>query len=261
MNASIERLEKNLHQLHNEMLFPHSPLQESDGDGTPAAPLPEPDEGDGGGKVSVTTSRTGRILVLGAQAVSYLYSPFYLSVVAFIILLTFSYLNLLPWMSKLSLTFVVYLLTVVLPVASIRLYRRVNGWTRRQMGRRERRYVPYIICICCYALLLYFLDSLHMPRFTQAVVVCALLIQIVCTMLNSRIKVSMHAAASGGVIGALLAFSAIFSFNPLPWLCLSILLSGMVCTARLILRQHTLAETGWGVGVGIVCGLLGILLV
>ena len=105
------------------------------------------------------------------------------------------------------------------------------------------------------------LYKLHMPRFTLGVIAGALTIQIVCTVLNSRVKVSMHAAASGGVIGALMAFSLIFSFNPTGWLCLTTLLCGMVCTARLILRQHTPRDLGWGVLVGVICGFCCIVLI
>lgn len=261
MHASIHQLEKDLSRFHRGDYFPRSPFEEEyEQSKNQMSPSPEDDE-EGDEKLAVTTSRLTGIMVLTAQVVSHLYSPFYLPVVAFIALFTLSYLNLLPWQTKLILTLMVYILTVLLPYVGIRLYRRLNGWTRRQMGRRERRFVPYLICMCSYALLLYFLYNLHMPRFTLGVVVGALLIQVVCTFLNSRIKVSMHAAASGGVIGALLAFSLIFSFDPTSWLCLAILLCGMVCTARLILRQHTLAETGWGVLVGVLCGFAGILFI
>lgn len=205
----------------------------------------------------------GRIswLVLTAQVISVVFSPFYLPVVAFVALFLFSYLNMLPFFTKLVLTLIVYAFTVVLPHLTIMLYRRLNGWTRHQLGKRDRRYVPYVLSILSYAALLYLLYNLHMPRFTLGVIAGALAIQLSCALINTWIKVSTHAAASGGVIGALMAFSMIFSFDPTGWLCLTVLLSGMVCTARLILRQHTLREMGWGVVVGLVCGFVCILCV
>lgn len=205
-------------------------------------------------------SRTG-LLVLTAQVISLIFSPFYLPVVAFVALFMFSYLNLLPLWTKLVLALIVYAFTVALPHLSIYVYRKLNGWTRHQMGRRQRRYVPYVLSIISYAALFYLLYSFHMPRFTLGVIAGALAIQVVCALLNSYMKVSTHAAASGGVIGALMAYSMIFSFDPTGWLCLTVLLSGLVCTSRLILRQHTLAELGWGVLVGMVCGFVCILFV
>ena len=219
---------------------------------TPAAAY-EPNGKRGG--VSAT------LLVVAAQVVSSLYSPFYLPVVAFVVLFMFSYLNLLPMRTKVVLTLMVYFFTILLPHLSIYLYRRLNGWTRHQMSVRERRYVPYVLSIVSYGVLLYLLFSIHMPRFSIGVIVGALVIQIICVIVNSRIKISTHAAASGGVIGALMAFSYIFSFDSTWWLCLSVLLCGMVCTARLILRQHTYAEVGWGVLVGVLSGFISILLV
>lgn len=200
-------------------------------------------------------------LVLTAQVVSLTFSPFYLSVMAFVALFMFSYLNLLPLITKLVLTLIVYFFTVLLPHISIYLYRKLNGWTRHQLGKRERRYVPYLLSIISHAALLYLLYKLHMPRFTLGVITGALSIQIFCALANSCIKVSTHAAASGGVIGALMAFSILFSFDPTGWLCLTVLLCGMVCTARLILRQHTLAEVGWGVAIGVASGFACILFI
>lgn len=201
-----------------------------------------------------------KLLVLTAQVLSLLFSPFYLPVVAFIVLFMFSYLNLYPPLYKLIILAVVYVFTVALPRLGIYLYRRLNGWTRHEIGRRERRFVPYLLSITCYAALLYLMYSLPMPRFTLGVITGALSIQVVCALMNRWIKVCAHSAASGGVIGALLAFSFIFNFDPTGWLCLTILLAGAVGTARLILRQHTLAELAWGTGVGLVCGFFSILL-
>ena len=206
-----------------------------------------------------STKVDSRMLILAAHFVSMLYAPFYLPVVAFMVLFIFSYLNLLPLQTKIVLTLIVYFFTILLPHFTIYLYRKFNGWTRHQMSKRERRFVPYILSIISYGALLYLLYNIHMPRFAMGVVGGALVIQIVCALVNSRIKISTHAAASGGVIGALMAFSFIFAFNPIGWLCLS--LCGMVSTARLILRQHTYAEIGWGVVVGIVSGFVSILLI
>lgn len=197
-------------------------------------------------------------MVLTAQVVSLMFSPFYFSVMAFVALFLFSYLNLLPLSLKLLLTAIVYVFTVLVPHFGIFLYRKLNGWTRHQLGRRERRFVPYAMSMASNAALLCLLYNLHMPRFTLGVIVGALAIQLVCALVNSRLKVSTHAAASGGVVGALMAFASIFTFDPTGWLCLAALLSGMVCTARLILRQHTLGELGWGVLIGIVCGFASI---
>ena len=100
------------------------------------------------------------------------------------------------------------------------------------MSHRERRFVPYIVNIVCYGALYGLMEIFHIPNFISTVIVSALLIQIVCALTNVWIKISTHAAASGGVIGMLMAFSLIFGFDATGWLCCAILLSGAVCSSR-----------------------------
>ena len=47
-----------------------------------------------------------------------------------------------------------------------------------------------------------------------------------------------------------MAFSFLLNVDLTAMFCLSVLLSGLVCTARLILRQHTLGELFAGVILG-----------
>lgn len=199
---------------------------------------------------------TNKYILLGARVVSLIFTPFYLPVMAFVLLFIFSYLNLLSWGTKGLLLLMVWAFTVILPHIFITIYRKINGWTHHQMGHRERRIVPYLLSITSYASLLYLMYSIRMPRFTLSIIAAALAIQVVCAVLNTKVKVSTHAAGAGGVVGALMSFSVIFNFDPTFWLCISILVCGAVSTSRLILRQHTQTELLLGIGVGILCGLV-----
>lgn len=197
---------------------------------------------------------TNKYIILAAQAISTFFTPFYLPTVAVTLLLMFSYLNQLDNRYRFAFAAIVILFTWVFPLTAIYLYRRINGWTSHQMSRRERRFVPYIINIICYGSLYLLMKSLHIPNFLSTVVMSALLLQIVCAITNVWIKISTHAAASGGVIGMLMAFSLVFQFNATLWLCLAILLSGAVCSSRMILQVHNYRELIFGVIVGIACG-------
>lgn len=199
-----------------------------------------------------------KYLILTAQVVSMMFSPFHMPVVAFFFLLVFSYMSFTPLLYKVFVLAIVYVFTILLPRVSIFFYRKFNGWSRYRLGHRANRYVPYFISISCYTVLLWLMRSIHMPRFTLGIIIAALALQMTCALLNNWLKVSTHAAAGGGVLGVLTAFSFIFSFNPIGWFCLCTLLCGAVCTARLVLRQHTLADVSIGVLVGFVCGFCGI---
>ena len=147
-----------------------------------------------------------------------------------------------------------------MPILIIRLYRHFQGWSLIELGRRERRAIPYIISIGCYFLCTYLMNALHIPHFMSSIVVAALFIQMICAIINSWWKISTHTAAIGGVAGGLFAFGEIFAFNPVGWLCLVLIIAGLLGTSRMILRQHTLSQVLSGFGVGLVTAALTILL-
>ncbi len=202
-----------------------------------------------------------KYLIQVARVISVLFTPFYFPVIAFIALMLFSYMSLLPTSVKLTVLVIVYAFTVVLPLLSIYLYRKINGWTRLKASHRPRRMVPYILSMACYGCCLYVMTRMRMPHFMNGILVGALAIQLVCTIINRWFKISTHSAAASGVVGALLAFSLIFSFDPTWYLCLAILMAGAVGTSRIVLRQHTISQVGLGTLVGFICGMLSILYV
>lgn len=195
-----------------------------------------------------------------AKVLSVLFTPFYLPILGLLILFIFSYLSLLPLTYKLFLLLMFYLFTVFLPTALIRFYRRYQGWTLIELGSRERRAIPYVISIFSYLLCYYIMAATHVPHFMGSILIAALVIQVACAIINLFIKISTHTAAIGGVTGALLAFSVIFSFNPVWWLCIVLLLAGMVGTSRMILRQHSLRQVVLGFLAGVACSFVSVLL-
>ena len=197
-------------------------------------------------------------IILAARMLSIVFTPFYLPMVGLIALFLFSYLSLLPLSYKLTVLAIVYFFTILLPTLLIHLYRRYNGWTLIELGQKERRMVPYVISIMCYFTCTYLMETLHIPHFMRGILTAALIIQITCALINAWWKISTHTAAVGGVAGALSSFAAIFGFNPVGWLCVVLILAGLLGTSRMILRQHTLAQVSAGFVAGFVCSVIGI---
>ena len=198
-------------------------------------------------------------IILTARIISMLFTPFYLPIIGLATLFTFSYLNMFPWSYKIHVLLLAYLFTILLPTLLIHLYRRYQGWTLIELGRRERRMVPYIISIVCYFTCIYVMERLHMPHFMSTIIVAALAVQIVCALINIWWKISTHTAAIGGVGGALFAFSFYLGFNPVWWLCLVFLVAGVLGSSRMILRQHSLTQVVVGFWVGFLCAAIAIL--
>lgn len=195
-------------------------------------------------------------IIFTARIMSMIFTPFYLPIVGLIALFIFSYMSLLPMMYKLVMLAMVYLLTVVAPSLLIHLYRLCQGWTSHELGRKERRLVPYIISIVCYFACFFWMEYRNTPRVISIIVVVALTIQMVCALINIWWKISTHTAAIGGVASGLVSYSIAFSFNPLWWLCFVLILAGAVGTARMILRQHSLSQVVGGFLVGAACAIL-----
>lgn len=201
-------------------------------------------------------------IIFTARVMSIIFTPFYLPILGLVALFFFSYLSkLLPLYYQLTVIVMVYLFTVLLPTLLIRLYRRHQGWTLIELGTKERRMVPYVIAIVCYFVCYYIMNIFHTPHFISIILITALFIQIICALINIWWKISTHTAAIGGVTGALLSFALLFQFNPTWWLCLVLLLSGMVGTSRMILKQHSLAQVIVGYFVGLVSASFTILMI
>ena len=193
-------------------------------------------------------------IIIASRVVSMVFTPFYLPTLGLLALFSFSYLSLLPFQYKEIVIAIVYFFTILLPTLLIHVYRRHQHWNLIELGQRERRMVPYVLSILCYFTCVYIMRSLHIPHFMSSIVVAALCIQIICAIVNGWWKISTHTAAIGGVVGALVAFAAIFGFNPLPWLCITIIIAGILGTSRMILLQHSLSEVVSGFLVGVFVG-------
>ena len=205
--------------------------------------------------------RKEKQMILAARIVSMLFTPFYLPIVGLIALFLFSYLSIFPMAYKLQVLIMTYLFTILLPTVMIHLYRRYQGWNLIDLVQRERRMVPYIISIVCYFSCIYLMERLHMPHFIGSIIIAALLVQIVCAIINVWWKISTHTAAIGGVGGALFAFAEYLGFNPVWWLCLVFFVAGLLGTSRMILRQHNLSQVVAGFWVGFVCAAVAILFI
>ena len=202
---------------------------------------------------------TEKRLIIASRVISSIISPFYLPMFGVIALFMFTYLGMLEAWMKLRVLLIVYLFTAIIPTYLIRIYQYYHGWTPIQLGQKERRMVPYVISIVCYFACYYILNVLHMPHFIGTVIIAALAIQVVCALINLRWKVSTHSAAIGGVIGSVIAFSFLFTFNPTWWLFLLFFMAGLVGTSRMILRQHTLMEVSMGFIMGIIVAFLSVI--
>ena len=199
---------------------------------------------------------TDKALLRTARVISAIFTPFSIPFVAFLILFIFSYLRIMPLQYKLIVLGVVYSFTILMPTLTIFLFRKINGFSSNELTERKHRYMPFILTITSYIFCLVMMHRLNIPWYMTGIILAALLMLIICVVANLKWKLSEHMAGAGAIVGGLVAFSALFGYNPVGWLCIFILVAGILGTARIILQHHTLGEVMGGFAVGLVCSLM-----
>jgi len=197
----------------------------------------------------------------GARILSAIFNPFLVPLFAFVLLFTFTYLNIMPIQYVTFVLSIVLVFTLIAPWLFICLYKWTNRWTFKDMSERKRRFIPYLLTMMSYATCLILMHRMHFPPYFSGIITAALMCMGICSLLNLRWRISIHLAGCGMFVGGLLAYSLLFLFNPVWWLCGFILVSGLQGTARISYHQHTLLEVIVGFVVGMFCGIIGILFI
>ena len=143
-----------------------------------------------------------------------------------------------------------------MPTLTIFLIRKINGFSPEDLGERKRRFMPFLLTITSYVFCLVMMHRLNIPWYMTGIILAALIMMVICIVVNLKWKLSEHMAGVGAIVGGLVSFSALFGYNPVWWLCLFILIAGVLGTARIILQHHTLGEVLVGFAVGLICSLL-----
>ena len=191
-----------------------------------------------------------------ARITSIVFTPFSIPFLAFLVLFLFSYLRIMPILYKGIVLGIVYCFTILTPTITIFLFRKINGFARQELSERKKRYVPILLTIISYVFCLLMMRKLNIPWYMTGIIFVSLVISIICILVNLKWKLSEHMAGMGGIIGGLVSFSALFSYNPVVWLCLFILIAGILGSARIVLGHHTLGEVLSGFVVWLVCSFL-----
>ncbi len=208
-----------------------------------------------------TTKRPTSVLERTSCILSVIFNPFLVPLSAFVLLFSFTYLNIMPIQYVVFVLSIVVTFTILAPWLFISLYKWSNKWSMKEMNERSRRFIPYILTMMSYATCLIMMYRMHFPYYFSGIITAALLCLGICMLLNLKWRPSIHLAGCGMFIGGLLSYSFLFYFNPVWWLCGFILLSGIQGTARISYHQHTLLEVILGFVAGMFCSIIGILFI
>jgi hypothetical protein len=207
-----------------------------------------------------SSSKTNRgILPFFAKFVSYLVHPIFIPTYFFIYLMwqfPYGFAGITEWQLQMRL-FGVFWLTAFFPSFAVFLLWRLKFSDSIYLRTQKERIVPYIITMFFYWWMYYlsrnFTDQPEVLKFFFMGIFIATVFGLI---LNNYFKISMHAMGVGGAVAAFILTSFFYeTANGIP-ISIAILIAAIVCTARIIVSDHSLKEIYIGLLVGIACQVL-----
>ena len=188
-----------------------------------------------------------------AKFVSYIFHPLFipLYITYFIIQIhSYQFAGINDWVNLRTLL-QVFVNCTFLPLASILLLRALNFIDSVFLKTQKDRIIPYIICMTFYFWNWYVFKNNHEVKDLVSMSMAIFNASVFGFLVNITMKVSMHAIAVGvmATFIALLAFTDSSSFSL--YLSIAILISGIVCTSRLIVSDHSQKEIYYGFLIGV----------
>lgn len=146
----------------------------------------------------------------------------------------------------------VFVGTYVLPVCISYLLFKMGIILSLEMKRAKDRRIPYLIGALCYYLVAMLVEQIQLPTEVYFYLLAATLVIVIHLLGLLFFKPSAHLAGIGGLTGLLLALSIKYSINLLPFLAMAFFLAGLLASARLQLKAHTIKEVISGYFSGVI---------
>jgi len=146
------------------------------------------------------------------------------------------------------------LINLVLIPLGISYYLKNKGLIHSlSMERVEERKIPFLLTAMLYGLTYWLFESISLPELYLKIFKAASLVVVALSVLAFlNIKWSVHLSAMGSLTGILVVVGQSYALKVLPLLIASILLSGILASARLSLKAHSFKEIIFGFLLG--CG-------
>ena len=148
-------------------------------------------------------------------------------------------------------------ISLFFPMLTVGLARALNFVDSLHLRTQKDRIIPYMACTIYYFWAFYtFKHEGSAPPFFNAFFLGVFIAVVMAMVINNYLKVSMHTVGWGGMIGFVLVIILSLQMNISLLLVITLLLAGIVGTARLILNAHSSAEIYIGFLAGILSQLI-----
>lgn len=152
-----------------------------------------------------------------------------------------------------SIKFVLLLLyaifTLITPLLSMVFFKLSNNISDFYLRTQKERTLPLLSTafyfILLYGFMEYSLPKTVFPRIVTIIPMAAAVVLVVTSILNQRIKLSLHLLGMGMGTATIWVYFVHQSSFQLTFLLVAVLLSGIIATARIYIGAHALKEVGW----------------
>lgn len=200
-----------------------------------------------------------------ARVVSFIFHPLLMPTYLFSILAWTLPTSLEPIGPDRQLKFLlfIFVVTFLLPFLNVGIFKAFGTIRTFTMEERKERLIPFVFISAIYVAVTYlFYSQTRMnlnDNFLRLMVIIDLLV-VVATITTFFFKVSVHSISAWGLIGIMVPLNKISEVPTLfyPTLC-TIVLAGIIMSARLQLGVHNSREVMWGAVLGLATGVSGML--
>jgi len=145
---------------------------------------------------------------------------------------------------------VVIATTFIFPVISVLIFKLKGSIKSLHLETTQERRYPFLITAISYMLGYYLLQRLELPTIFNRVILGATVSVTLSVIITLGWKISVHSIGIGGIIGTLLAMSQILFVDVRLPLIISIIVAGIIGSARLSLKEHSPSQIYSGILIG-----------
>jgi hypothetical protein len=194
-----------------------------------------------------------------ALLLSYIFHPIFipLYVLLFIVYLHPSYFSGFSEGTKIRTIFILVQNAVFYPLFCVLLLKGVGFIQSIFLRNQKDRIIPYIACgIFFFWTFTVFKENPEFPRIVPAFMLGVFLASSAALIANIYFKISMHAIGLGGMLGVFLVIANSYSMLMTWPLSVALLITGLVCTARLLVSDHSPKDIYSGLFLGVLCQVI-----
>lgn len=219
------------------------------------APQPQPEPEKKSRNKDDAESGAERFATIVSNVLSWVLVPLLMPVYGLILAFGLSILDVAPMGMRVVFTLIVAGIDLAIPMLLIVLLKKLGMIDDLGLNGRKERLIPYIITTVCYFATAWFMAAKGAPLWLSMFFAGGGLASLINLIVNFWWKISAHAAGIAGVVALLIRIEKDGSPEPelFFWMMLSIVLAGLLGSARVWLGRHTVWQVLAGYVVGFCC--------